>query len=66
MGFRFQISRPDTASLLLFFPPGRYSVVVDATDNVASRYLISDACIVGGRVRVQDPDFRVQELVFKV
>jgi adenylyltransferase/sulfurtransferase len=26
-----------------------YDVIVDATDNAASRYLISDACVIAGR-----------------
>lgn len=27
----------------------RYDVVVDASDNVATRYLVSDACVVANR-----------------
>lgn len=29
----------------------RYDIVVDATDNVPSRYMISDCCVVLGKVR---------------
>lgn len=35
-------------SMTLMLP--RYDIVVDATDNAPSRYLISDCCVVLGKV----------------
>lgn len=27
----------------------RYDIVIDATDNIATRYLLSDACVLAGK-----------------
>lgn len=27
----------------------RYDIIIDATDNIATRYLLSDACVLAGK-----------------
>jgi len=39
---------------------GQYDIVVDATDNVATRYLISDACVLSGRPLVSGGALRFE------
>lgn len=36
------------SSLMMIF--SRYDIIVDATDNAPSRYMISDCCVVLGKV----------------
>ena len=39
---------------------GQYDIVVDATDNVATRYLLSDACVLSGRPLVSGGALRLE------
>ncbi|RUS19125.1 Molybdopterin-synthase sulfurtransferase [Endogone sp. FLAS-F59071] len=37
----------------------RYDIVIDATDNVATRYLLNDACVLGGKPLVSGSALRM-------
>ncbi|XP_052769106.1 adenylyltransferase and sulfurtransferase MOCS3-like [Mya arenaria] len=39
---------------------GRYDIVLDATDNVATRYLLNDACVIAGKPLVSGSALRFE------
>lgn len=45
----------DDAHITMF----RYDVVLDATDNVATRYLLNDACVLAGKPLVSGSALRM-------
>lgn len=45
----------DDANTMIF----RYDVVLDATDNVATRYLLNDACVLAGKPLVSGSALRM-------
>ena len=45
---------------LLLFLQHRYDIVLDATDNVATRYLLNDACVLAGKPLVSGSALRFE------
>lgn len=44
----------------------KYDVVLDATDNVATRYLLNDACVIAGKPLVSGSALQVKILVSNI
>ena len=44
----------------------RYDIVLDATDNVATRYLLNDACVIAGKPLVSGSALRMDGQVQKL
>lgn len=51
-------TRLDSSNALELFEP--YDVVVDGTDNFATRYLVNDACVLAGKPNVYGSIFRFE------
>ena len=44
----------------VFLNNPRYDIVLDATDNVATRYLLNDACVLAGKPLVSGSALRME------